>query len=86
MKKIELRRRILSQFNTLTDFAEYIGASKTAVSLEVCGERDMRASRMMLYAQVLGIEQEEFGRLFFPEASNNAHIRLSEALHGSVGK
>lgn len=86
MKKSELRRLILSQFDTLTEFSERIGCSKATVSLEIGGQRDMKASRMMLYARVLGIEQEEFGRLFFPEASNNAHIRLTEALRSQAGK
>ena len=80
MKKTALRRLILSQFNSLSDFAKYIDSDNSAVSLEIGGQRDMRASRMMLYAKVLGIEQEEFGRYFFPDAANNAHIRLHDAL------
>ena len=86
MKKIELRRRILSQFNTLADFAKHIDSSPSLISLEIGGQKDMRASRMMLYARVLGIEQEEFGRFFFPDAANNSHIRLYEALMHRASK
>lgn len=86
MKKCELRRLILSQFDSLTQFAEKIGSSKTAVSLEICGHKDMRASRIELYAKTLGIEQSEIGRLFFPDMANNAHIRLHEALNTTSAK
>ena len=67
MKRNALRRRILSKYNRLDDFAAACGVSNITISNIVSGRSFPREELTKTIITLLDIQQEEVGGLFFPE-------------------
>ena len=65
MKKRLLRRKILSRYDTLGDFAQVIGVTNTTLASWVNGG-NIPATRITQIAEMLDISQAEIGEVFFP--------------------
>lgn len=66
MKKTALRRKILSKYDTLSDFADDMGVTRATMSLWVNGGT-IPTSRIKQMSQKLGIGNDEIGEVFFPK-------------------
>ncbi len=67
-RRYQLRRRILSKYDTLGACAEDIGISRQALSNIVSGRSMPSASTMDLLRKKLGISDDELGTLFYEMA------------------
>ena len=63
-KRQQLRRRILSKYDTLGMFAEDLGISRQSVSNIVSGHTYPRAKTMAKMREKLDIRDDEVGTLF----------------------
>ena len=64
-RRHQLRRRILSKYDTLGAFADDMGISRQALSNIVSGRSMPSASTMDLMRRKLGISDDELGTLFY---------------------
>ena len=67
-RRYQLRRRILSKYDTLGACAEDMGISRQALSNIVSGRSMPSASTMDLLRKKLGISDDELGTLFYEMA------------------
>ena len=65
MKKSVLRRRILAKYDTLGDFAKEIGVTRATMATWLNGGT-IPTSRIAQISELLGIQQEDIGEVFFP--------------------
>lgn len=75
MKRRTLRRRILSQYDSLGQFAKVVGMEPTTLSSHLRGDRQMRTQTILKFASALGITQDEIGKYFFPELEETDGIQ-----------
>ena len=67
MKRTKLRRRILSKYDTIRDFATEVGISYPQLSTMLTGNSDTTFAQARKMCEVLEIRQGEIGELFFPD-------------------
>lgn len=67
-RRYQLRRRILSKYDTLGACAEDMGISRQALSNILSGRSMPSASTMDLMRRKLGISDDELGTLFYEMA------------------
>lgn len=67
MKRDALRRRILSKYNTLGEWCNEIGATRSGLSRIMTGKSHLPYTDVVIYCEKLGIQRHEIGDLFYPE-------------------
>lgn len=79
MRLTALRRLILSQYDTLYQFADSIGVTREALSNWITGKHQMQGQTVRRFTEALHIRQEDIGRYFYPDVPDTAHIDEGEA-------
>lgn len=66
MRNTALRRKILSRYDSLCEFADEMGVTRATMSLWVNGGT-IPTSRIKQMSEKLGIGNDEIGEVFFPK-------------------
>ena len=66
MRRRALRRKILSKYDTIADFAKDMGVSRQTITNWLSGGT-ITSSRMAEIKNKLGVGDEEIGKVFFNE-------------------
>lgn len=63
----KLRGRIVTQYGTMTNFADALGVSKATISKYLCGKSDFGAKQITMWCDALEIRHKEIGDYFFAD-------------------